>query len=549
MNNLQGVGMEGPVAAEDQNNIVKELKQWAANNWCRDNSRKDGSHDLNVNVSSVVDRLYHDRVDKALCDLIGVEEFGGNRQREFQQRKHAIRKVQDELLNTEFLQVQAEKAKLRSGGNPPEIQRRLAKTQGVAKIKAADAKRLKEMGMVLLTLVSWVKENGKMGIELHDYITELEGIKKLCFSDTYWDLSTKMIDEFMLYLFALRDKRFGLGPLVAVPGDPGMELMDTLPESSPTLGITYNCMHLDIAAIASGGKASRVHITKVCKWPQNFIEAGGLPPNFSLKDPRNIPMDDLGILLGHWITRQKELGCSKSLPFTHYMSGGCRILAEIERVIKLVPPRHKDSGPLKFNLDVLLAFDDTPDLGNPGQGDHITSKETEVRLTPMKDPPHTRQSLAEKTNRSKGKENVNSGTALATPAHSVGDQSGADTSVLESHVLNNSIPRRTGTQQSEDTILATQSPAIDVETTRGPPKEESSAAQQSDSSTITHPCGRRYKLSRMGVQGRIAIGNNGENLSQAPSTRHTNIMAMYKKMRAATAVAALNQLQMLRDPP
>ncbi|KAG6905596.1 hypothetical protein DXG01_001765 [Tephrocybe rancida] len=226
----------GTTEAQEQ-----ELKQWAVNNWCRDNSRKDGSHDLNVNVSAVVDWLYHDWVDKALCDLISVEESGGNRQREFQQRKRAIRKVQDELSTTEFLQVQAEKAKLGSGGNPLEIQHRLAKTQGAAKIKAADAKCLKEMGMVSLTLVGWVKENGKMGIELHDYITELEGIKKPCFSDTYWDLSTEMIDKFMLYPFALRDKRFGLGPLVAVPGDPGMESTDTLLESSPTPGITYNC--------------------------------------------------------------------------------------------------------------------------------------------------------------------------------------------------------------------------------------------------------------------------------------------------------------------
>ncbi|KAG6904856.1 hypothetical protein DXG01_006685 [Tephrocybe rancida] len=344
--------MEGPVAAEDQNNIVKELKQWAVNNWHRDNSWKDGSHDLNMNVSAVVDWLYPDWVDKVLCNLIGVEELGGNRQREFQQRKRTIRKVQDELSNTEFLQVQAEKAKLGSGGNPPEIQHRLATTQGAAKIKAADAKCLKEMGMVSLTLIGWVKENGKMGIELHDYITELQGIKKPCFSDTYQNLSTKMIDKFMLYLFALCDKRFGLGPLVAVPGDPRMEKTQ------------------------------------------------------------------------------------------------------------------------KLNLDVLLEFDDTPDLGNPGQGDHITNEETEVRLTPRKDPPCTRRSLAEKTNRSKGKENVKLVTALATPAHSVGDNSGADTSVLKSRVLDNSILRRTGTQQSEDTILATQSPAIDVETAHGPPKKK-----------------------------------------------------------------------------
>ncbi|KAG6913099.1 hypothetical protein DXG01_009671 [Tephrocybe rancida] len=150
----------------DTNNPQAELKHWAVNNWRRDNNQNDGSHGLKVNVSTIVDWLYPERVDKALCDLIGVNELGGDRQREFEQRKRAIRKVQDELSTMEFAHMQAEKAQLGAVGNPPDIQHKLAKTQAVARIKGADTKCLKEMGMVSLTLVGWVKENGKMGVEL-----------------------------------------------------------------------------------------------------------------------------------------------------------------------------------------------------------------------------------------------------------------------------------------------------------------------------------------------------------------------------------------------
>ncbi|KAG6913020.1 hypothetical protein DXG01_010363 [Tephrocybe rancida] len=258
-NNPWAVGIEGPMVADKQNNIVKELKHWAVNNWHRDNNRNDGSHELKVNVSTIVDRLYPERVNEVLCDLIGVNELGRDRQREFEQRKHTIRKVQDELSTMGFAHVWAEKAQLGVVSNPLDIQckyvlhslsiivwaplgpvHRLAKTQAVARIKGADTKRLKEMGMVSLTLVGWVNENGKMGVELHDYIAELKGIRKLCFSDMYQDLSTEMIDKFMLYLFSLRGKRFGLGPLVAVPEDPGLDSADILRECPLILGITYN---------------------------------------------------------------------------------------------------------------------------------------------------------------------------------------------------------------------------------------------------------------------------------------------------------------------
>ncbi|KAG6905021.1 hypothetical protein DXG01_005575, partial [Tephrocybe rancida] len=148
-NNPQAVGIEGPMAAEDQTNIVKELKNWAVNNWHWDNNWNNGSHELNVNTSAFVDWLYSDRVNEVLCDLISIKE-----------------KVQDELSTIEFVHVQVEKAQLGSVCNPPDIQCKLAKTQAVARIKAADTKRLKEMGMVSLTLVGWVKENGKMGVEL-----------------------------------------------------------------------------------------------------------------------------------------------------------------------------------------------------------------------------------------------------------------------------------------------------------------------------------------------------------------------------------------------
>ncbi|KAG6904661.1 hypothetical protein DXG01_008300 [Tephrocybe rancida] len=229
-NNPWAVGIEGPMVADKRNNIVKELKHWAVNNWHHDNNRNNGSHELKVNMSTIVDRLYPEQVN----------ELGGDRQREFEQRKRAIRKVQDKLSTMEFAHVRAEKAQLGAVGNPLDIQCKLAKTQAVARIKGADTKRLKEMGMVSLTLVGWVKENGKMGVELHDYIAELEGIRKPCFSDMYQDLSTEMIDKFMLYLFSLRGKRFGLGPLVAIPEDPGLESTDILPECPSMLGITYD---------------------------------------------------------------------------------------------------------------------------------------------------------------------------------------------------------------------------------------------------------------------------------------------------------------------
>ncbi|KAG6914542.1 hypothetical protein DXG01_016747, partial [Tephrocybe rancida] len=165
-NNPRAVGIEGPMVADKRNNIVKELKHWAVNNWLHDNNWNGGSHELKVNVSTIVDRLYPERVYKALCDLIGVNKLGRDRQREFEQRKRAIRKVQDELSTMEFAHVRAEKAQLGVVGNPPDIQHKLAKIQAVARIKGADTKRLKEMGMVSLTLVSWVKENEKMGVEL-----------------------------------------------------------------------------------------------------------------------------------------------------------------------------------------------------------------------------------------------------------------------------------------------------------------------------------------------------------------------------------------------
>ncbi|KAG6914225.1 hypothetical protein DXG01_001672 [Tephrocybe rancida] len=185
MNNPRAVGIEGPMVANKRNNIVKELKHWAVNNWRCNNNRNNGSHELKVNVSTIVDRLYPEQVNKVLCDLIGVNELGRDRQREFEQRKRTIRKVQDELSTMEFAHVWAEKAQLGAVSNPPDIQHkyvlhslsiivwapyepvhRLAKTQAVARIKGADTKCLKEMGMVSLILVGWVKENGKMGVEL-----------------------------------------------------------------------------------------------------------------------------------------------------------------------------------------------------------------------------------------------------------------------------------------------------------------------------------------------------------------------------------------------
>ncbi|KAG6906129.1 hypothetical protein DXG01_015782 [Tephrocybe rancida] len=109
-------------AAEGDVGIVKELKEWTSNNWWKTGTAKD-SEDVKVNIAVIVERMFQDRVNETLHDLVGVEELGQDPQREFQLRNRAIKMVRKNLSPEEMVSVNAEKARVASSGNPLEKQR------------------------------------------------------------------------------------------------------------------------------------------------------------------------------------------------------------------------------------------------------------------------------------------------------------------------------------------------------------------------------------------------------------------------------------------
>ncbi|KAG6904788.1 hypothetical protein DXG01_007131 [Tephrocybe rancida] len=108
-------------AVEGDVGIVKELKEWMSNNWQKTATAKD-SEDMKVNIAIIVERMFRDRVDETLCDLVGVEELGQDPQREFQLRNCAIKMVRKSLSPEELVSMNTKKAQVASAGNPPEKQ-------------------------------------------------------------------------------------------------------------------------------------------------------------------------------------------------------------------------------------------------------------------------------------------------------------------------------------------------------------------------------------------------------------------------------------------
>ncbi|KAG6913060.1 hypothetical protein DXG01_009992, partial [Tephrocybe rancida] len=379
-------------------------------------------------MSTIVDWLYPERVDKALCDLIGVKELGRDRQREFEQRKCAIRKVQDKLSTMEFAHVQAEKAQLGTVSNPPDIQH-----------------------------------------------------------------------------------KFGLGPLVAVPEDPGLESTDILLECPLMLGIMYNSdgyprLPQDIPAqqkdraalarefmnkqysIASGGKASRVHVTKVCKRPEDFIEAAGHP-----------------------------------LAALDHVSRGPGLFQVLNNTWVLL--RQTNSSPPKLNL---LSFDVASVAGN-----------ADTEADPMMAPQAT-ASLP--TRNGPGESHLlGTNTMTGSPAHSVESLTSAA----------DPMPADSGIQCSEALVLAAKSTAMTGETDIN--SQEHSLPQDlasvPDSDAGPRPQGHKYELARLAVSAMNAFGNHNGGSSQPSSTRHTKRQELFKKTRAAAAAAVIDRTKGLDDAP
>ncbi|KAG6913890.1 hypothetical protein DXG01_003676 [Tephrocybe rancida] len=151
-------------AVEGDVGIIKELKEWISNNWRKTATAKD-SDDMKVNISIIVERMFQDRVDETLCDLVGVEGLGQDSQREFQLWNCAIKMVRNSLSPEEMVSMNAEKARVAAAANPLE-KTATADRHGQSRINADGKKQFMEMGMLSLSLVAWVDSNGEFKVQV-----------------------------------------------------------------------------------------------------------------------------------------------------------------------------------------------------------------------------------------------------------------------------------------------------------------------------------------------------------------------------------------------
>ncbi|KAG6904222.1 hypothetical protein DXG01_011634, partial [Tephrocybe rancida] len=233
-------------AVEGNMSIVTELKELTSNNWRKTATAKD-TKDLKVNVAEIVDHLFRDRVNETLRGLVGVEELGQDPQQEFQLWNCAIKTVRENLSTKEMMNVNAEKVRVATSGNPPEKQRVTADKHGQSRIEAEDRKRFMEMGMFSLSLVAWVDSTGQFKVQAHDTMVFLKGSRKETFRERNKDFVQEMLRKFLEYIFYLHDMACvapsvgeasiatNTGITAPVPDPPQLSLLGTDSQGYPRL--------------------------------------------------------------------------------------------------------------------------------------------------------------------------------------------------------------------------------------------------------------------------------------------------------------------------
>ncbi|KAG6906070.1 hypothetical protein DXG01_016057 [Tephrocybe rancida] len=360
-------------AVEGDVGIVKELKEWTSNNWRKTGTAKD-SEDVKVNIAVIVERMFWDRVNETLCDLVGVEELGQDPQREFQVQNCAIKMVRKNLSPEEMVSVNAEKARVASSGNPPEKQHVTAERHGQSRIDAEDKKRFMEMGMLSLTLVAWVDSTGEFKVQAHDSMVFLKGSQKDTFAERNTNFVNEMLRKFLQYIFYLHDIVCvapnigaativtGTGVAVPTPPEPSRQVvLETDSRGFPRLPGVFPGLTKDLVklcreyinaqySIASGKPDSCMCVAEVCTNPKSFIAGGCLPKDWDmtgnvrknstkkiLRDPQNMDKGMLLDLLEHWRLQEKAHGCATALQFTHFMRGK-------ERLPTVIAPAHTNNA-------------------------------------------------------------------------------------------------------------------------------------------------------------------------------------------------------------
>ncbi|KAG6905351.1 hypothetical protein DXG01_003295 [Tephrocybe rancida] len=355
-------------AVEGDVGIVKELKEWTSNNWRKTATAKD-SNDMKVNISVIVERMFRDRVDETLRDLLGVEELGQDPQREFQLWNRAIKMVRKSLSPEEMVSMNADKAQVAAAGNPPEKQRVTADRYGQSRIDADDKKRFMEMGMLSLSLVAWVDSNREFKVQAHNSMVFLKGSQKDTFVERNPNFMNEMLRKFLEYIFYLHDiacvapniggatTAIGTGVEGVPTESPWQGAVGTDSRGYPRLPNAFPALTKDLVklcreymnaqySIASGKPDSRMCVADVCEHPSSFIAGGCLPKDWDMTgsvqknstkkilcDPQNMDKGMLLDLLEHWRLREKAHGCAMALRFTHFMRGK-------ERLPAVAPPAH-----------------------------------------------------------------------------------------------------------------------------------------------------------------------------------------------------------------
>ena len=89
---------------------------------------------------------------------------------------------------------------------------------------------------------------------------------------------------------------------------------------STSLQLTFSCIEIHIGTgLASGKLIHQVPFEQVERDTARFVASEYRPTNVIIKDPRNMPKNDIALLLRHVYERQNNVGCENAFRFKIYL--------------------------------------------------------------------------------------------------------------------------------------------------------------------------------------------------------------------------------------
>ncbi|KAG5633268.1 hypothetical protein H0H81_009307, partial [Sphagnurus paluster] len=165
-------------------------------------------------------------IQDALRDILRDENLEGVPNAAFEQHNRALSKVMGGLSVAKTNELQALAMQWSLRGYPPSEQAKLAKKLGKQRLKIADLRHFKEMGMLCITFAAWRASDGQVIIRVNDNIADNLRKSRERFIDEQEDLCKDITAELYTYVSSLveQDTDAGRTPMSVLPHRPDLQV-------------------------------------------------------------------------------------------------------------------------------------------------------------------------------------------------------------------------------------------------------------------------------------------------------------------------------------